>query len=606
MNFLLAQLAPSRGAPTQDVVFASIVGLLVFGGVVVAGALYVRGRLPVLDRVSDRLERAFGLPGWAAVAFAVAGPSLLAAVFGFYWDVSWHIDRGRDPGPFANPAHWFIFIGLVGIAIAGALSVLLGSRRPSPSSVRLGGRWRAPVGGILLLLSGGIALAGFPLDDVWHRLFGQDVTLWGPTHIQMVSGASLATLALLVLEVEARRTSGFGDRRPAVARIRALVGGATFLVGLSTLQAEFDFGVPQFRLLYQPVLIMLAAGAGLVAVRLKGGRGAALGAVLGFFALRGALTVVIAGGLGRSLLHFPLYLPEALLVELVALRIPRERPVRLALTAGAAIGTIGLAAEWGWSHLFMPLPWHASLLPEAAVLGFAAAIAGSLIGALIGRALSDDPVRVARIPVAAAVAAWVVALLCIAYPLGTTAHPEARATVTLREVQPFPDKLVMATVRLDPADEARDADWFTVTAWQGAQGTDGGLVISNLTPIGRGLFRTEQPVPVGGQWKTLIRLQAGNALEVVPIFMPLDQAIPAPLVPAFPHFTRHFELDRKALQREAVGGSDALQRGAYAAIGLLIVLWLVAFAWGLRKLRLTGDFVPSEAVFDPERPLVDA
>ena len=37
------------------------------------------------------------------------------------------------------------------------------------------------------------------------------------------------------------------------------------MIGLSTFQAEFDFGVPQFQLVFQPMLIMLAAGVGLVA-----------------------------------------------------------------------------------------------------------------------------------------------------------------------------------------------------------------------------------------------------------------------------------------------------------------------------------------------------
>ena len=90
-------------------------------------------------------------------------------------------------------------------------------------------------------------------------------------------------------------------------------------------------------------------------------------------ALRGTLTLIISVGLGRSLLHFPLYLPEAVLAELAALRIARERLLRVALLSGVLIGTIGLAAEWAWSHAWMPLPWHASLLPGAALLGFAAA-----------------------------------------------------------------------------------------------------------------------------------------------------------------------------------------------------------------------------------------
>ena len=42
------------------------------------------------------------------------------------------------------------------------------------------------------------ALIGFPLDDIWHRIFGQDVTLWGPTHLMMIGGAGLSTLAALL------------------------------------------------------------------------------------------------------------------------------------------------------------------------------------------------------------------------------------------------------------------------------------------------------------------------------------------------------------------------------------------------------------------------
>ena len=46
----------------------------------------------------------------------------LVAGFGFYWDVAEHIDNGRDPGPLANPAHYFILAGL----FAASFGVLLG------------------------------------------------------------------------------------------------------------------------------------------------------------------------------------------------------------------------------------------------------------------------------------------------------------------------------------------------------------------------------------------------------------------------------------------------------------------------------------------------
>src|SRR5206468_3179290 len=140
-----------------------------------------------------------------------------------------------------------------------------------------------------------------------------------------------------------------------------VTAAGAFLVGLSTLQGEFDYGVPQFRAIYHPILIMLAAGIGLVAARIRIGRGGAVSAALVFIAIRGGLTLLIGPILGRSTLHFPLYLAEAVLVELVAVVVSTRRQVTFGLVSGVLVGTIGLAAEWGWSHLWMPLPWGSAL-----------------------------------------------------------------------------------------------------------------------------------------------------------------------------------------------------------------------------------------------------
>ena len=91
------------------------------------------------------------------------------------------------------------------------------------------------------------------------------------------------------------------------------------LIGLSTFQAEFDFGVPQFRVVFQPVLIALAAGVALVAARVWIGRGGALGAALFFLALRGVVALLVGPVLGETTPSLPLYLGEALRVEAAAL-----------------------------------------------------------------------------------------------------------------------------------------------------------------------------------------------------------------------------------------------------------------------------------------------
>ena len=51
------------------------------------------------------------------------------------------------------------------------------------------------------------------------------------------------------------------------------LGFGGILIGLSVFQIEFDFGVPQFRQVFQPMLIAAAAAFGLVAARIMLGRG---------------------------------------------------------------------------------------------------------------------------------------------------------------------------------------------------------------------------------------------------------------------------------------------------------------------------------------------
>jgi hypothetical protein len=582
--------APARGAPLSDLITLTIV-FAVAGLLLLAVSVgHRRKRVPWLRRLGDFSEQVSGLPPWAALPNVVGAVSLITAAFGFYWDVSWHIDRGRDPGALANPAHWFIIIGLAGIALAGILSIVLGDERATGSSLRFGRDWNVPVGGLLLSICGVIALAGFPLDDIWHRLFGQDVTLWGPTHIQMIGGASLATLALWVLTVEGERAATEAGRpvNPPTMRLIHISLAGAFLIGMSTLQAEFDFGVPQFNQLFHPTMIMLAAGIALVAARIRLGKGGALAAVGFFLLFRGVLTLLIGPILGRTLLHFPLYLAEAAVIELVALRVPaRREPLTLGLWAGVGIGTVGLAAEWAWSHVFMPLPWTAHLFPLGAVVGLVAGICGGVIGATIGRALSPPAegnlVTRQRLPRGAAAALAVAVLAIFALPLTSTVHPY-RADLAMDPPLGIPGGRVHVTLRMHPADAARNALWFNVTAWQGARTGNGGLVIKDLRETSPGVYQTDGTVPVFGEWKALVRLHKGRSLMALPIYLPADPAIPAPQVPPWPNVTRSFQREKGILQRESVGG-QGLQRPAYALLGALALVWVGSLGWGLRRLE---------------------
>jgi hypothetical protein len=583
----LAHSHPTEGggAPIEDLIPATIVAIVVVVALAIFARLHLRGRVRVLNRLAAFAERVGGLPGWAELPVAIAAGSLLAAVFGFYWDVASHIDNGRDPGPFANPSHYFIIVGLAGIAFAGYVSLLLGRGDEDGTGLRIGSR-RVPLGGLLLFICGVIALLGFPLDDTWHRIFGEDVTLWGPTHLQMVGGAALSTLAIWILLVEAKnaRAKMQGEDRPLpLGRFDEIFAAGGFLVGLSAFQAEFDYSVPQFRLLYQPVLLMAAAALALVAVRVRLGKGSALGAVGVFFVLRGILAVVVGPVLGRTMPHFPLYVVEALAVELVALRVSTNRQLSFGAWAGVAIGTAGLAAEWAWSHAWMSFPWPVAMMAQAALFGFVTAVAAGVLGGFVGRALSEPMARRQHVARWIPVVTGITLLFALFFPLPIATDRNASADVTLEAAARGPGEWVHAIVRPTPAGLVDDPEWFDVTAWQG-----GGSVVSQLEPVGDGTYRTTEPVPIYGEWKTLIRLHEGPAVIAVPIYMPRDAAIGASAIPAETSFTRDFVEDKQLLLREAKDTSPWLSYVAYVILVGIVLCWVASLGWGLWRLERRG------------------
>src|SRR3954469_24063264 len=203
----LAHVSGAGGAPLQDLIIGNAVGAVLVALAILVGYLHRTGRIAWLGAVGSFSERTSGLPRWSALPSAIGGSSLLLALFGFWWDVATHIDKGRDNGPFGTPAPYPILFRLGGIALAGFLAIVLGCDKDERTAVKLRQGWHVPLGGLLLLACGAFALSGFPLDDTWHRLFGQDVTLWGPTHVLMIGSASLATIAVWSLLVEGRRSA---------------------------------------------------------------------------------------------------------------------------------------------------------------------------------------------------------------------------------------------------------------------------------------------------------------------------------------------------------------------------------------------------------------
>jgi hypothetical protein len=598
----LAAAKPAGGAALDQVAIAT-------GGAIVATGLLLwlilghrSGKVPWLTRAADRSASVSGLPHWAALPAIVSAVSLLVALLGMYWDIALHIGVGRDEGPLANPAHYLILVGLYGVFAAGVLAIALPreDERPGPAAIRITRGWYAPVGGLLMAVCGGFALLGFPLDDVWHRLFGQDVTLWGPTHLMLIGGAGMTLVGQAVLLAEGMRARRMGDAgadgrvqmpsRLVAFRRMGIVGG--FLIGLSTFQAEFDFGVPQYSQVFHPFLIALAAGVALVAGRLWIGRGGALLSVVFFLVTRGIIDLVT----GPLVFHepyptTPLYLGSAVLVELAALALA-ARPLLLGAASGALIGTIGFATEWAWTQVAFKLPWQADLLPEGVVYAVAGGMAGGVIGALLALGLRG---RLPRPGVArpAFAAAGLVVAACIATLLFTTVPSGVTARIQLADLTGgAQDREGQATVRITPPAAAEDAKWLTVTSWQG-----GGLHVDRLERQGPGVFRTTEPMPLHPDWKTLVRLHKDHDLTAAAIYMPEDPAIPAKEIPAQQNAERPFVKEVELLQRERKDVAPWLWAVASGVVLALYVAFLGALAWGVGRLsrRWDDEVTPPDA-----------
>ncbi|MGN6335667.1 hypothetical protein [Mycobacterium sp.] len=595
--------SPARGAGLNQVIGLSIAALVITLLMLWVGYAHRTRRITWLTRLADKLGEKFHRPNWVALPVLVFTTSIICALFGFIWDVSWHIGNGRDPGPLANPAHYFIIIGLFGIFVGGMTAVVLPYDKPGPAAVRITQNWHAPVGGVLMAGCGLYAMIGFPLDDIWHRIFGQDVTLWGPTHLMMIGGACFSLFAVLMLEREGEAEEGEDVYHGVfITFLRYLSFGGLF-IGLSVYQIEFDFGVPQFRLVFQPMLIAGAAALAAVAARITMGRGAALISALFAIALRGGVALLVGPILGAPINWFPLYLGPALAVELIALTPLIKRPVVFGAVAGLGVGTVGLWLESLWIGAVYHYPWPVSMWGEALAMAVPVAVLMGMCGAMFGMVLTGQRLPGRAIGISVIVVTVLVIGGAVANGLHILVPSKNNATITLTDLPSAPgQRMVSADVQLLPADMVSDhPDWLTILSWQGRMNNDRGLVIDRLEKVGPGHYRSTQPVPVWGDWKTLLRVQDGRTMTAVPIWEPADAAIPAPEVPALASSTRPFVLEVTILQRERDQSAPAWLFTAGGIVVLFLTLMVIAgLTWGAG--RLNNSIAEPEPVED-RRPI---
>ena len=527
----------------------------------VVGALLAR-RDPArharpLDRMSHGAAAVTGLPAWCAGPLVIGTGALIIAVEGFLWDVAWHIDVGRDEFLF-SPPHICLLVGIGLLAVAGFVSMGVATRDRADTGWRLG-PWRIPYGSAALMLGGLAALGGFGVDDLWHRFYGLDVTMWSPPHLVMISAAAFSPLAMWLLLAEAGPSAG---RRIVRVTMLGVLAGAV-VVALSTWQLEFDLGVPQWQDLFHPVLVAIAAGFGLVAGRAALGPLGALKAAAAFIAIRGVLAVLTVGVWHMSLPAFVPYIAAAVAVEAAFVMARRRGPLLTTVIAGVGVGTVGLAGAWVATHLWGWHAWQPSLLPRMWI-ATAAAVAAAVLGGAFGRVVSHRPSHVRP---AVVLASFAVVIATLIAPLGRTVPA---ATVTLEATRTSPGRAdIIAT--FDPPEAAENADRLHVMAWQG-----GGHEQIAMREIAPGRWAAQQPVPVDGDWKTSLRLGKGSHVTAVAVSMPADPEIAAPAVPLQARRTTALVADRDVMLREAKDGPAWPGLIGYTYVGLAIATILAS------------------------------
>jgi hypothetical protein len=148
----------------------------------------------------------------------------LVGTWGVQWDIQWHVVIGRDTFWIAPHLMTYAGVTLAVLLSWGTLAweTALGGTAPAGAIRVLG--LRGTRGFHLAAWGIAVTVLAAPIDDLWHRLFGLDVTLWSPPHLMGIFGSAINSLACLLIAQEVYP-------RGARARAVAIVGGGALLLG---------------------------------------------------------------------------------------------------------------------------------------------------------------------------------------------------------------------------------------------------------------------------------------------------------------------------------------------------------------------------------------
>lgn len=272
----------------------------VLGGIAALIAIIV-----LLRRPRRAKNEAAAKPAWLLFLAAIGA---LMMPIGGYWDIAFHMAEGREG--LLSPPHLLIYGGILSSMFVVGVALLR-----KPRGVSFVTHWRTDPAAFAAGIAMAVQLSSAPFDELWHTIFGLDVSVWSPPHAVLIIGAIAVCLTLASLSA---RGAGLSV---AIARVFAL--GAA-LLAVDVFLAESVYGLPAWHVSQQrpafvfPLLEIL--GAVLVAVvarRVVELRFAATAAIVMFLALRLSIYPILDIVDVNAPPRFPLWLPALTLIGML-------------------------------------------------------------------------------------------------------------------------------------------------------------------------------------------------------------------------------------------------------------------------------------------------
>lgn len=301
--------------------------------------------------------------------------AIFVALGGVYWDVAWHGTVGRES--FWIPPHLLVYSG-VNVFLLAALAGL-GLAWQRAGSLRSALDTSAGIGFAVAAAGPLVQLGAAPLDDLWHRLYGLDVTIWSPPHLMGLAGGMVGVYGLLTVLGATPPRDGRPLWRGASAgeALCVLLFGAALALSMFAL-GEFDSHLDERDPLFYPMLAGTLATIPLMgAARYLGRPGAATAVAVFYTIFRMAiLPVVWAMGSPGHLTPPVLVLVPAVVIDLVLWRTGGRGVLVAALAAGPAL----VAGEWASLAVFGGATWETLEVAASLAAVTLATAAGALVG----------------------------------------------------------------------------------------------------------------------------------------------------------------------------------------------------------------------------------